>query len=433
MQESINVGLCGLGTVGSGVVKILENHKRDIVHQVGCPIEVKKILVNDVNKKRDEAVDSALLTSNVEELVEDPEIDVIVEVMGGIDGTYKVLEKALQNKKHIVTANKDMMAVYGAPLLQLANENQCDVRYEASVAGGIPIIRSLTDGLASDRINKIMGIVNGTTNYILTKMMDEGRTFEDVLEEAQRLGYAEADPSSDIDGIDAARKVSLLSTLAFSMPVDLSDVDVRGIRGMSYDDLAYAEQLGYTIKLLGIAARGEDKIEMSVQPTLVPHSHPLASIKDEYNAVYVYGDAVGETMFYGPGAGQLPTATAVVSDLMDVVKNIRLGVTGRSSVNPQYQKNLKELDEVFSKFFFRLEAEDEAGTFLAITSEFAAHDVSLDKIIQMPKGNDKTAEIVLVTHQASRAQIDDILKKLESLSVIRGIHSYYRVEGEEEQ
>ncbi|MFC0523875.1 homoserine dehydrogenase [Pontibacillus salicampi] len=433
MQEAINVGLCGLGTVGSGVVKILENHKRDIVHQVGCPIEVKKILVNDVNKKRDEAVDSALLTSNVEELVEDPEIDVIVEVMGGIDGTYKVLEKALQNKKHIVTANKDMMAVYGAPLLQLANENQCDVRYEASVAGGIPIIRSLTDGLASDRINKIMGIVNGTTNYILTKMMDEGRTFEDVLEEAQRLGYAEADPSSDIDGIDAARKVSLLSTLAFSMPVDLSDVDVRGIRGMSYDDLAYAEQLGYTIKLLGIAARGEDKIEMSVQPTLVPHSHPLASIKDEYNAVYVYGDAVGETMFYGPGAGQLPTATAVVSDLMDVVKNIRLGVTGRSSVNPQYQKNLKELDEVFSKFFFRLEAEDEAGTFLAITSEFAAHDVSLDKIIQMPKGNDKTAEIVLVTHQASRAQIDDILKKLESLSVIRGIHSYYRVEGEEEQ
>ncbi|MYL33746.1 homoserine dehydrogenase [Pontibacillus yanchengensis] len=432
MQQKINVGLCGFGTVGSGVVQILENHKEEIVHQVGCPIEVKRILVNDMNKKREGNIPSSLLTDQVDELVQDPEIDVIVEVMGGIEDTYKVLEKAIQNKKHIVTANKDMMAVYGSPLLQLANENQCDVRYEASVAGGIPIIRSLTDGLASDRINKIMGIVNGTTNYILTKMIEEDRTFEDVLKEAQDLGYAEADPSSDVDGLDAARKVSLLSTLAFSMPVELDDVDVRGIRGISFDDLSYAEQLGYTVKLLGIAARNEGKIEMSVQPTLVPHSHPLASIKDEYNAVYVYGDAVGETMFYGPGAGQLPTATAVVSDLMDVVKNIRLGVTGKSSVNPQFDKSLKSSNEVFSKFFLRLEAEDEAGTFLAITNVFARQNVSMDKILQMPKKDNSTAEIVLVTHQASREQIDVILHELEELDVIKGVHSYYRVEGEGE-
>ncbi|KGP71160.1 homoserine dehydrogenase [Pontibacillus yanchengensis] len=432
MQQKINVGLCGFGTVGSGVVQILENHKEEIVHQVGCPIEVKRILVNDMNKKREGNIPSSLLTDQVDELVQDPEIDVIVEVMGGIEGTYKVLEKAIQNKKHIVTANKDMMAVYGSPLLELANENQCDVRYEASVAGGIPIIRSLTDGLASDRINKIMGIVNGTTNYILTKMIEEDRTFEDVLKEAQDLGYAEADPSSDVDGLDAARKVSLLSTLAFSMPVELDDVDVRGIRGISFDDLSYAEQLGYTVKLLGIAARNEGKIEMSVQPTLVPHSHPLASIKDEYNAVYVYGDAVGETMFYGPGAGQLPTATAVVSDLMDVVKNIRLGVTGKSSVNPQFEKSLKSSNEVFSKFFLRLEAEDEAGTFLAITNVFARQNVSMDKILQMPKKDHSTAEIVLVTHQASREQIDVILHDLEELDVIKGVHSYYRVEGEGE-
>ncbi|KGX86706.1 homoserine dehydrogenase [Pontibacillus litoralis] len=432
MQKTFNIGLCGLGTVGTGVVKILQKHQNEIVHQIGYPIEVKKILVNNMDKKREGNIPLSLLTDKVEELVEHPDIDVIVEVMGGIEETYEVLEKAIQNKKHIVTANKDMMAIYGSSLLQFASENECDVRYEASVAGGIPIIRSLTDGLASDRIHKIMGIVNGTTNYILTKMIEQNRSFEDVLLEAQQLGYAEADPSSDIDGLDAARKVSLLSTLAFSMSVQLQDVDVRGIRDMSYDDLFYAEQLGYTMKLLGIASRDEGKIEMSVQPTLVPHHHPLASIKDEYNAVYVYGEAVGETMFYGPGAGQLPTATAVVSDLMDVVKNIRLGVTGKTSVQPQFETKLKHSSEIYSKFFFRLEADDETGTFLAITSVFAEEKVSLDKILQMPKQGRATAEIVLITHEASKEQIDNVLHKLESLQVINGIHSYYRVEGEGE-
>lgn len=432
MTPKINVGLCGLGTVGTGVVQILRNHQEEILHQVGCPIEIKKILVNNLDKPRELESAPFLLTDQVDELVGDPEIDVIVEVMGGIEQTYKILQQAVENGKHIVTANKDMMAVHGSKLLQAANDKHCDIRYEASVAGGIPIIRSLADGLASDRIHKIMGIVNGTTNYILTKMVDEGRSFDDVLAEAQELGYAEADPTSDVDGLDAARKVSLLATLAFSMHVDLEDVDVSGIRGISSDDLTYAEQLGYTVKLLGIAARKNGEVEMSVQPTLVPHSHPLASIKDEYNAVYVYGEAVGETMFYGPGAGQLPTATAVVSDLMDVVKNIRLGVTGHSSIHPQYEKKLKEDEEIFSKSFIRLEAEDQAGTFLAITNVFANVNVSLDKILQMPKKGRHTAEVVLVTHQANKQQMNQIVNELEQLKVIRTIHSFYRVEGEEQ-
>ncbi|GGD18348.1 homoserine dehydrogenase [Pontibacillus salipaludis] len=429
-DKKLNVGLCGLGTVGTGVVEILQNHQEDIVHQVGCSIDVKRILVSNLSKPRGASVDPSLLTDQVDELVNDPEIDIIVEVMGGIEDTYHVLERAVQNGKHIVTANKDMMAVHGGKLMELAREKHCDIRYEASVAGGIPIIGSLTNGLASDRINKMMGIVNGTTNYILTKMVDEKRTFDDVLKEAQDLGFAEADPTSDVDGLDAARKISLLSTLAFKMQTVLDDVEVSGIRGISSEDLAYAEQLGYTMKLLGIASRENGKVEMSVQPTLVPNTHPLAGIKDEYNAVYVYGDAVGETMFYGPGAGKLPTATAVVSDLMDVVKNVRLGVTGESSVSPHYEKQMKTKDEIFSKFFVRLEGEDEAGTFLAITQEFAKSGVSLDKILQMPVEGHDAADIILITHNASRFQMDAILHALEEIEAVRSIHSVYRVEGE---
>lgn len=428
-MEEISIGLLGLGTVGSGVVKIIENHQDKLIHQVGCPVKVKKILVKDLNKERSVQVEKTRLTTNPDEVLNDPDIDVIIEVMGGIEETKKHLKQALFNRKNIVTANKDLMALHGAELLTIASENGCDLFYEASVAGGIPILRSLVDGLASDRITKMMGIVNGTTNFILTKMSKFGSAYEEVLKEAQELGYAEADPTADVEGLDAARKMAILSTLGFSMKIDLDDVKVKGITGITENDLEYAKQLGYTMKLIGIAHREGEKVEISVQPTLLAETHPLASVQDEFNAVYVYGEAVGETMFYGPGAGSLPTATAVVSDLVGVMKNMRLGVTGKSAVTPQYKKQLKEPGEIYSKFFLRLHVKDEVGVFADITSIFSEHRVSFEKILQLPIKNRELAEIVLVTHQASLQDYEDSLVKLRDLHAVQTIESSYRVEG----
>ncbi|TYS42320.1 homoserine dehydrogenase [Bacillus infantis] len=428
-MEAISVGLLGLGTVGSGVVKIIKNHQDKLMHQVGCPVEVKKVLVQDLNKQREVDIEASLLTGSPEEIIDDPDIDIIIEVMGGIEDTRKHLLKALANKKHIVTANKDLMALYGSELLTAASENGCDLFYEASVAGGIPILRGLADGLASDRITKMMGIVNGTTNYILTKMSQDGSAYGDVLKEAQELGYAESDPTSDVEGLDAARKMAILATLGFSMKVDLDDVKVKGITGVTEEDLQYGKQLGYTMKLIGIAHREGEKVEVSVQPALLAESHPLAGVNNEYNAVYVYGEAVGETMFYGPGAGSLPTATAVVSDLVGVMKNLRLGVNGKSAVSPQYPKKLKDPSEIYSKYFLRLHVKDEVGVFGELTSIFSKHSVSLEKILQLPVEEKGLAEIVLVTHQSSLRDYEDILSSLKDLPAVKTIESSYRVEG----
>ncbi|PLR92623.1 homoserine dehydrogenase [Bacillus sp. T33-2] len=428
-MKAIAIGLLGLGTVGSGVVKIVENHQDKLIHQVGCPVNIKKILVQEPAKERCVKVDPGSLTSNPDDILDDPEIDVVIEVMGGVEKTRGYLLKALNNKKNVVTANKDLMALYGSELLTAASENGCDLFYEASVAGGIPILRSLVDGLASDRITKMMGIVNGTTNFILTKMSNEGLAYASVLKEAQELGYAEADPAADVEGLDAARKMAILATLGFSMKIDLDDVNVKGITAITEEDLRYGKQLGYTMKLIGIADRSGDKVEVSVQPALLPDAHPLASVNNEYNAVYVYGEAVGETMFYGPGAGSLPTATAVVSDLVGVVKNLRLGVNGSSAVTPQYEKKLKQPEEVYSKYFLRLLVKDQVGVFAEITSIFSAHSVSFEKILQLPVKEQGLAEIVLVTHHSSLKDYEDILMELRDMEAVNQIKSSYRVEG----
>ncbi|GAC91644.1 homoserine dehydrogenase [Anoxybacillus flavithermus NBRC 109594] len=430
MVKSVSVGLLGLGTVGSGVVKIIKNHQDKLMHQIGCPVEIKKVAVRDRDKKRDVVLPEAVLTTNVEEVINDPDIDVVIEVMGGIEETRQYILQALKNGKHVVTANKDLMALYGTELLSVASEYGCDLFYEASVAGGIPILRSLVDGLASDRITKMMGIVNGTTNYILTKMSKFNRPYEEVLAEAQALGYAEADPTSDVEGLDAARKMAILARLGFSMNIDLQDVYVKGITGITEEDLNYSKRLGYTMKLIGIAHRDGEKVEVSVQPTLLPETHPLASVNDEYNAVYVYGEAVGETMFYGPGAGSLPTATSVVSDLVAVMKNMRLGVNGRSAVTPQYDKQLKDDSEIYSKYFLRIHVKDQVGAFAKITSLFSERGVSFEKILQLPLKQKDLAEIVLVTHQASLKDYRDVLQQLRDLEVVEEVKSSYRVEGE---
>ncbi|QGQ47877.1 homoserine dehydrogenase [Metabacillus sediminilitoris] len=428
-MKAIHVGLLGLGTVGSGVVKIIEDHQDKLMHQVGCPVKVKKVLVKNIEKNRQIHIEKEILTTNVEDIISNPEIDVVIEVMGGVEDTRQLLIEALKAKKHVVTANKDLMALYGTELLSIATENGCDLFYEASVAGGIPILRSLVDGLASDRITKMMGIVNGTTNFILTKMTKLGSAYEDVLKEAQDLGYAEADPTSDVEGLDAARKMAILARLGFSMHVDLEDVNVKGISSVTDDDIDYSKRLGYTMKLIGIAQRENGKIEVAVEPTLLPETHPLASVNDEYNAVYVYGEAVGETMFYGPGAGSLPTATSVVSDLVGVMKNMRLGVNGRSAIAPQFEKQIKSPDHIFAQHFLRISVKDQVGAFSKITSLFSERGVSFEKILQLPIKNSNLAEIVIVTHKAAQSDFEEILQHLNDLAVVEKVKSTYRVEG----
>ncbi|WP_428911156.1 homoserine dehydrogenase [Niallia sp. Krafla_26] len=427
-MNEISIGLLGLGTVGSGVVKIIENHQDKLMHQVGCPVKVKKILVKNMEKHIHNGTDPSLLTNDVDDILNDPDIDIIVEVMGGIEQTRSYLLQAFKNKKHVVTANKDLMALHGGELLKIASENNCDLFFEASVAGGIPILRSITEGLSSDKIVKIMGIVNGTTNYILTKMSQDGVAYEDVLKKAQELGFAEADPTSDVEGLDAARKMAILATLGFSMEIDLDDVSVQGISQVTEEDIQYGKQLGYTMKLIGIAKQDGDKVEVSVQPTFLANTHPLASVQNEYNAVYVCGEAVGETMFYGPGAGSLPTATSIVSDLVAVMKNIQSGVHGGGNIAPQYPKKLKQDDEIFSKYFLRLHVADEAGVFAKITSLFAEHHISFEKILQLPVVKREVAEIVLVTHHASKKDYEDVLVQLNDLQSVKEIKSSYRVE-----
>jgi len=426
-MKAITIGLLGLGTVGCGVVKIIKKNQDKLIHQVGCPVVIKKVLVKDLHKNRPVEIDTNLLTSNADEILFDKEIDVVIEVMGGLQDTKDYLITALRQGKHVVTANKDLMALHGSELLTVASEHGCDLFYEASVAGGIPILRGLVDGLASDRIKQLMGIVNGTTNYILTKMSEEGRTYDEVLKEAQELGFAEADPTSDVEGLDAARKMTILATLGFSMHIDLEDVQVSGISKVTDEDLRYGKQLGYTMKLIGYAHREGEKVEVSVAPTFLSNNHPLASVQNEYNAVYVYGESVGETMFYGPGAGSLPTATAIVSDLVAVIKNLRLGVNGRSAVTPQYPKQLKDNEEKYSKYFLRIHVQDEVGVFADITTIFAKYGVSFEKILQLPVKKNETSEIVLVTHRASLSNYDKILLELNDLHAVKEIKSAYRV------
>jgi len=429
MNKIIYVGVLGLGTVGSGVVQILNDQCKKIALDTGYEIKVKTAVVRNLEKERDVCIDGITVTRNVEEVLNDSDIDIVVEVMGGIEETKQHLIKALQNKKHVVTANKDLMAVYGAELLQLAHENNCELFYEASVAGGIPILRGLADGLASNQIEKMMGIVNGTTNYMLTKMSQNGWSYEEALQEAQKLGFAESDPTADVDGLDAARKVAILANLGFSVNVSLDDVQVKGIRKVEKEDLKMAEKLGFTMKLIGKAEKQGAAIRLSVAPTLLPKHHPLSSVNNEFNAVYVHGHAVGEVMFYGRGAGKMPTGSAIVSDIISVVKNMNQVQKSKSELKQPEPYHLKEDKEVFSKYFLRISLKDEPGMLQKITECFANYSVSLKEIIQVPL-NREMAEVVIVTHQTSKYQFEQLLNSIEDIA--SEINSYYVIEEEKQ-
>lgn len=428
MKNEISIGLLGMGTVGSGVATILQQHQEDLRHKLGVPVAIKKVLIKDSKKERLSSLDPGVFTTDIHEILDDPSLDIIVEVMGGTEGAKNAIENALKAGKQVVTANKDVMAEYGHELLKLADQQKCDLFYEASVAGGIPIIRTLEDGLASDRISSLMGIVNGTTNFILTKMKTEHMSYEAALAEATRLGYAEADPSADVDGLDAARKMVILSSLAFSTEVHLEDVLVRGMKEIGDGDLEIAEEFGYTMKMVGSSKKDEDGIEVAVEPVLMANSHPLASVNNEFNAVYIHGDAVGETMLYGPGAGSLPTATSVVSDIIASCRNLLLEVNGKRVHSAQHERVIKPESRRFAKYFHRLLVNDEVGVLAKITATYSNHGASLQSVIQRPAEKAGQAELVLLTHVISQQQHLDVINELAGTA---SVISHYRIEGEE--
>lgn len=429
MEKDVSIGLLGLGVVGSGVIQIVEDHQEELVHQLGCGVKVDKVLVRDIEKARKIEVNEDLLTTNPDDVLANSDIDVVIEVMGGVDTAREYILTALKAKKHVITANKDLIALHGPELEKAAHENGCDLFYEASVGGGIPLLRGLSDGFVSDRIQQVMGIVNGTTNYILTKMDKEGQSYDDALQKAKELGFAEADPTADVEGLDAARKMVILARLSFFTNVELDDVDVEGISNVSATDIDYGKKLDLTMKLIGFASRQGHQIDVSVEPTFIAKTHPLASVNNEYNAVYVSGENVGETMFYGPGAGGLPTATAVMSDVVEAIKNMLLEVNGKQFNTPRFKKELTPADKRFSQFYLRLRVKDELGAFATISEVFNQLGISFERILQTPR-EDEFAEIIVVTHQASNENFETAMKQLGELDVVETVKNYYRVEGD---
>ena len=375
-NRKIYAALLGAGTVGSGVYKLAGMQEEDICLKTGAQLEIKKILVRNPGKVR-EGIPQELFTDSWQEILEDPEIQIVIEVMGGIEPARTYVEEAMKAGKQVVTANKDLLAEYGDPLFEIATENKCDLQFEAAVAGAIPIIRPLRQSLAGSQLTEIMGIVNGTTNYILTKMSEEGMGYQEALDMATRLGYAEADPTADVEGYDAGRKIAIMASIAFSSRVTFPQVYTEGITKITAEDIRYAKEFGYVIKLLGITKLTGKGIEVKVHPTLIPDSHPLATVRDSFNAVFVHGQACDDAMFMGRGAGQMPTASAVLGDVIDVMRNIIHGSCGKIGSDSHKKLLVLDVEETKSRFFLRLQVENRAGALANIAGVLGNNDVSI--------------------------------------------------------
>jgi homoserine dehydrogenase len=428
-MREIKVGVLGLGVVGSGTVRILQENAQEIAQRVGAKLTVKKIAVRDIDKPRAVTVDRSLLTTDPFEVIVDPEIEILAELIGGVEPAHEYVMRAIKSGKHIVTANKEMMAKAGHDLMEAARHAGRDFYLEGSVAGGIPIINAIKEALTANRVREVMGIVNGTTNYILTKMTEEGADFDDVLAEAQAKGYAETDPTSDVDGFDAQYKIAILASIAFNSRVHVEDVSAQGIRGIGARDIALARELGFRIKLVAVAQQSADGrlMQVRVHPALLPLSHPLASVNGVMNAVLVRGDAVGEVMFYGPGAGSLPTGSAVAGDLVAIGRNILAGSTGRIGCTCFDEKGALPIESVQTKFYIRVLAADRPKVLASIASVFGDHDVSIESVVQHMQSDDR-AEIVWVTHQVKERNVREALDVIRALPVVEAVSNCIRVQ-----
>lgn len=426
MEQAVRkIALLGMGTVGGGVYEIIEKQKEEMPFKIGAALEVVKVLVRNKAKYADR-IPAEKLTDVWEDVISDDSIDIVVEVMGGIEPARTYIKAALEKGKHVVTANKDLMAMHGHELLELAGEHHCDLLFEAAVAGGIPIIRPLKQCLAGNNITEIMGIINGTTNFILTKMKEDGMDFGEALQLATDLGYAEADPTADIEGYDAGRKLAIMASIAFHTSVTFDDVFTEGITKITAKDMRYAKEMGCSIKLLGIAKNTETGIEVKVHPTMIPENHPLAAVNDSFNAVFVHGDAVDDAMFYGRGAGALPTGSAVVGDIMDVARNMLFHCNGRIGCSCYKNLPIKQIGDTTSRYYIRMRLEDRAGTLAAMAGVFAENDASIAILLQK-ETIENDAEIVVVTHEVAEKKFMDAIKKFSSMEMVKEISSIIRV------
>lgn len=429
MAEVIGVGLLGCGIVGSAVARILSRHAEEISERVGARLEIRRVAVRNVSKDRDVPLGSELFTGDPFDVVRDPDVQILVEVMGGIEPARTLTLEAMSAGKHVVSANKELIATLGRDLFDGADQAGVDFYFEGSVAGGIPIIKPLKESLSGERLTRVMGIVNGTTNFILTRMTEEGLQFDQALAEAERLGYSELDPTADIEGFDAAAKLSILSSIAFNARVVAGDVYREGITGVSQRDIAFARTLGYVVKLLAIGELADGEISVRVHPAMIPITHPLASVRENLNAVFVEGEQVGELMFYGQGAGGPPTGTAVVGDIVDVARNIQNGSRGVGCTCYGRTARIRHMDQTMSQYYILLEVLDRPGVLAQVAQTFADNEVSIKSVWQEGFGDE--ARLVMVTHLAVERNFQSLLEQLRSLEVVEEVASAMRVQSDE--
>ncbi len=418
-----------MGVVGCGAANILLRHADLIAHRARCRLEIVKVAVRHLNKQRPVNLPRELYTTDPFSIAKDPCVDIVVEVMGGIQPAYDLLMTAIKNGKSVVTANKELLAKRGSDLLDAAKDMNTDVYFEASVAGGIPIISALKQSLAGERIHRLVGILNGTTNYILTKMSREGMSFEQALKEAQAKGFAEADPSDDVDGHDATYKIAILAAIAFGYRIRVGAIYREGIRSVEQADIRYADELGYAVKLLAIAQQEDGVIELRVHPAMVPKTHPLASVSDHFNAILVEGENVGRLMFYGQGAGGAPTGNSVVSDIIDAARNLVFGSKARIVCTCRANPHLKPINQIESRFCLRMDVMDKPGVLAKIASVFGAHQVSIASVVQRESKGD-VAQIVWVTHKTPFSAVQKSLEEIRGLKVVHAVRPALWVESD---
>ena len=423
----VKVGLLGCGNVGGALVELIDEQRDSIAERTGMRLKVERVAVRNTAKQRAVQLGTDVLTNDAGSVVEDPSVDVVVELIGGIEPARELILTALQNGKAVVTGNKELLANVGGELFESAEKAGVDLLFEAAVAGGIPLIRPLRESLAGDRVQRILGIVNGTTNFILTRMTEEGSTFHEALAEAQDLGYAERDPTADVEGFDAAAKAAIIATVAFGVRVVAGDVYNEGISGVTPADIAFADRLGYVVKLLAVAEADERGVAVRVHPAMVPADHPLAAVRESFNAVFIEGAAVGDLMLYGRGAGGRPTASAVLGDVIDAAANRRrgthagMGILGKARIRP--------IEELSSQYYVALEVADRPGVLEAVARVFRIHDVSIKQAQQ--EGIGEEARLILITHTAEERAMQGTLSDLRDLDVVDRVGSLLRVVGPE--
>jgi len=428
-MERVRVGLLGCGNVGGPLARLIDGNADLIEQRAGVAVEITRVAVRNVARARDVPLPADVFTDDAESVVADPDVDLVVEVIGGIEPARTLITLALKAGKPVVTANKELLANAGVELFETAEAAQVDLLFEASVAGGIPLIRSLRESLAGDRIRRVMGIVNGTTNFVLTRMSDSGESFADALSEAQALGYAEADPTADVDGFDAAAKAAIIASIAFDAQVVASDVYREGIREITDRDIASARDLGYVVKLLAVAEQRDGAVGVRVHPAMLPTRHPLAAVRESFNALFIEGDAVGELMLYGRGAGGDPTASAVLGDVIDAVKNLAAGVPG-ARLGRLTRRPIRPIDEVESQFYLLMEVADRPGVLATIADAFGRHGVSIKSMQQRGIGDD--ARLIFVTHRARESDLRTTVHSLRDVEVVHRVGSVLRVVGDED-